>query len=159
MRRLIRPLIGVITLATLLGGAITMAPAASAHGDYPHCQGSWLYERVGNTDQKVRLPAEVGFSIGILCYLTNGDGTVRYPLGGVEVLQRALNKCYSAGLVVDGAFGDKTEAALRRAQSAAGVKIDGEYGPATRDNMKWPTYNDNTGRVTCQRHGSIQRDL
>jgi len=57
MRRPIRPLIDVTTLATPLGGSITMAPAASAHGDYPHCQGSWPYERVGNTVTAAGSPA------------------------------------------------------------------------------------------------------
>ncbi|GGX70352.1 peptidoglycan-binding protein [Streptomyces fructofermentans] len=148
-----------LVLAGLLGGAVTMAPAAAAHGNYVHCQGRWLHERVGNSDLKVMLPAEVGYSIGIHCYLTNGDGTLAYPLSGVEVLQRALNRCYSAGLTVDGAFGDRTEAALRRAQTLAGVTVDGEYGPATRTFMKWPMYSDATGKVTCQRHGDIRRDL
>ncbi|MFF4054143.1 peptidoglycan-binding protein [Streptomyces chartreusis] len=55
--------------------------------------------------------------------------------------------------------GDKTEAALRRAQSVAGVKADGKYGHAIRAFMKRPMCSDATGKVTCQRHGGIRRVL
>lgn len=52
----------------------------------------------------------------------------------VRELQRVLNAWYprDVALVVDGAFGPATEAAVRLAQRRAGLLVDGVVGPATR---------------------------
>ncbi|MFI5570735.1 peptidoglycan-binding protein [Streptomyces sp. NPDC051740] len=98
-----------VTLAATLGAAVVAAPAASAHGSYRHCTTSASLFAADNPDYSVAIPLGYDEShVTATCYLTDGDtGT------GVRVLQRALNKCYSAGLTVDGVFGDLTEAALR----------------------------------------------
>lgn len=56
---------------------------------------------------------------------------------GVGVLQRDLNICYRAGLVVDNIYGWHTYMAVRNAQSASGAYVDGVYGPNTRDHIWW----------------------
>ena len=48
----------------------------------------------------------------------------------VKQMQNFLNWC-GAGLVVDGLFGKKTDAALRAFQKKEGLYIDGIYGPKT----------------------------
>ncbi|EHA51164.1 hypothetical protein MGG_10023 [Pyricularia oryzae 70-15] len=49
---------------------------------------------------------------------------------GVSTLQTALNRCYAAGLDVDGDFGPKTTAAVKKAQRAeGGLDVDGIWGP------------------------------
>ncbi|MGW4023883.1 peptidoglycan-binding domain-containing protein [Streptomyces sp. NPDC005009] len=142
-----------VTLAATLGAAVVAAPAASAHGSYRHCTTSASLFAANNPDYSVAIPLGYDEShVTATCYLTNGDtGT------GVRVLQRALNKCYSAGLTVDGVFGDLTEAALRRAQRATGATVDGEYGPNTRNHIGWPTYRRSTGQfVHCYKWSNIQ---
>lgn len=59
--------------------------------------------------------------------------------GAVKRLQGNLNVCFNGDpkLVVDGSFGEKTEAALTRTQRALGISADGVYGPQTRDAMPW----------------------
>lgn len=61
--------------------------------------------------------------------------TVTLRLGSrgtqVSALQSALNSCYQAGLVADGAYGPATKAAVMSAQSKLGVTVDGIVGPAT----------------------------
>jgi peptidoglycan hydrolase-like protein with peptidoglycan-binding domain len=54
----------------------------------------------------------------------------------VERAQRALNERMQSGepLVVDGAFGGKTEAAVKQWQTHRGLQVDGIIGPET-----WPT--------------------
>ena len=51
----------------------------------------------------------------------------------VAVLQRVLNSWYpnDPQLTADGVFGPATEAAVRRFQARAGLKVDGAAGPAT----------------------------
>jgi len=144
------------TLTAMLGAAAVAAPAASAHGSYRHCTTSKSLFAANNSDYRVAIP--FGYNESTLtatCYLTNGDSGA-----GVKVLQKALNKCYSAGLTVDGAFGDLTEAALRRAQSASGATVDGEYGPNTLEHIGWPTYRQSTGQfVNCYKWANIQMVL
>ena len=48
----------------------------------------------------------------------------------LRLLQQAL------GLTADGAFGAKTEAALKRYQKGNGLKPDGKYGRKTNRKMK-----------------------
>lgn len=141
------------TLAATLGAAVVAAPVASAHGSYRHCTTSASLFAANNPDFRVAIPLGYsGSQITATCYLTNGDSG-----RGVRVLQRALNKCYSAGLAVDGVFGDRTEAALRRAQRATGATVDGEYGPNTLKHIGWPAYRTSTGQfVHCYKWSNIQ---
>ncbi|MFE0923578.1 peptidoglycan-binding protein [Streptomyces nigra] len=57
--------------------------------------------------------------------------------GALSALQFTLNKCYGAGLAVDGAYGPATRAAVTSVQQRVGVAADGDYGPATRSAMNW----------------------
>jgi hypothetical protein len=56
---------------------------------------------------------------------------------GVGVLQNSLNRCHGEHLTVDDNYGPLTQAAVRRAQSAAHITADGIYGPQTRDHITW----------------------
>ena len=49
----------------------------------------------------------------------------------VKALQAALNASARAGLLVDGAFGPKTDVSLRAYQGAHGLVVDGLAGPIT----------------------------
>lgn len=49
----------------------------------------------------------------------------------VSNTQQALNSADKAGLKQDGQFGDKTEAAVKSFQQAAGITVDGVVGPET----------------------------
>lgn len=66
---------------------------------------------------------------------------------GVRQLQTSLNKCYSAGLVVDSNFGPATKAALISVQKKVGAVPDGVYGPQTRKLMR----HEPTSGSTCVR--------
>lgn len=66
----------------------------------------------------------------------------QYGSGATKALQTAMNKCYGESLTVDGAFGSKTTAALKRTQTKIGVTSDGIYGVKTHNKMKF--YEDDT---------------
>ncbi len=51
----------------------------------------------------------------------------------VRRVQRALRRTPDLGVVVDGAFGPKTEAAVKAFQKGAGLDVDGIVGPQTWD--------------------------
>lgn len=53
----------------------------------------------------------------------------------VKTLQTLLNKL-GCGLVVDGEFGSKTDAAVRKFQSANDLVVDGEYGPLSKAKLE-----------------------
>lgn len=50
----------------------------------------------------------------------------------VKALQTYLNGYINADLVLDGSFGPKTTAAVKRFQGEAGITKDGSVGPQTR---------------------------
>lgn len=54
----------------------------------------------------------------------------------VELLQKNLNKTISAGLSVDGDFGEKTEKALKKWQNTHKLEPDGIYGKKSYEKMK-----------------------
>jgi len=66
------------------------------------------------------------------------DGILRVGSTGsaVRTLQTNLNKVMGSGLVVDGDFGPKTEAAVEAFQRRYGITVDGEYGPQSAAMMK-----------------------
>jgi hypothetical protein len=55
---------------------------------------------------------------------------------GVRWLQTALNTLIAAGLVVDGAYGEKTREAVRRFQAQNRLQVDGVAGPITRSKIR-----------------------
>lgn len=54
----------------------------------------------------------------------------------VRALQRALNKALSADLDVDGEFGPKTLAAVKKLQTRGKIKVDGKYGTQSAKALK-----------------------
>lgn len=54
----------------------------------------------------------------------------------VELLQKNLNKTISAGLSIDGDFGEKTEKALKKWQNTHKLEPDGIYGKKSYEKMK-----------------------
>jgi len=120
----------------ITGGAVAVAPPASAAVAYTVCTHSWdIYD---NFSRLAPLPSTSNHVFQ--CFLTNGDTGA-----GVRTLQRTLNQCYGRGLEVDGVFGDDTEAALRFAQEDANIGDDGEYGPVTREAIRMRWYSRATG--------------
>lgn len=54
----------------------------------------------------------------------------------IRALQKSLYGCYhQSDVASDGAFGPKTQAALKRVQKSLGITVDGIYGNETRDHM------------------------
>lgn len=63
--------------------------------------------------------------------------TITGRIDTVKEVQIWLNQNYSAGLVLDGLYGDNTKAALVKVlQKALGVAVDGEYGDITNGAVK-----------------------
>ncbi len=122
-----------ILLPVAFAGAAVFAVAAPASAATPSCNGTGTFYRPG---VYATYPA----------YNGNGGCIIREGNSGedVKALQRGLKRCYVSGLVVDGAFGAKTLAALKTAQSRAGVTADGVYGPTTAGAINFPYYSNTT---------------
>jgi len=151
MNRLVRTVLS----ARLLGASLAAVGMPAANASYPNCNSAALAVNVyGRADgPKALLPAVNG-STNTLCVMGTWMSASYNP--GVVALQRALNACYTQGLTVDGYFGSKTQAALKRVQSAVGTTADGVYGPKTKAAMYWPMYND--GRAYGCDPGSVLND-
>ena len=87
------------------------------------CPGDWLMERMSD------LASRVNAIIGQRDYLMIGDSGE-----AVKVMQNMLIVCgYSCGVYgADGEFGGDTETALKKFQKAAGLDVDGLYGPKSK---------------------------
>ncbi|WP_422444067.1 spore cortex-lytic enzyme [Thermoanaerobacterium sp. DL9XJH110] len=84
-----------------------------------------------------------------------GDRTLRQGSRGRDVaqLQQKLNTLGFWAGKVDGIFGPKTKAAVKRFQRARGIRVDGIVGPQTFRALKvYPSYRGSTGRFS-------QRDI
>lgn len=138
-----------VPLTASAASARTTAPASSAqsHSDARVLeQCLWAqYKPVGN-GWTVHVPS-VWESLATTCNLKYGDLPRRYgpdyvgdPASAIKALQRNLNYCYGARLVVDGKYGSKTRAAVVRVQRKHRVTVDGIYGPQTRSAMVWRMY-------------------
>jgi peptidoglycan hydrolase-like protein with peptidoglycan-binding domain len=64
-----------------------------------------------------------------------GQPTIRLGASGTVVrrLQRALRRTPNLGLPVDGVFGSELETAVRNFHEVAGLAVDGNVGPLTRN--------------------------
>jgi peptidoglycan hydrolase-like protein with peptidoglycan-binding domain len=87
-----------------------------------------------------------------------GQPTIARGATGAAVrrLQRALRRTPNLSLVVDGAFGPATEAAVREFQQGEGLAVDGVVGPAT-----WSALPDGAPMPTLQEGatGPVVRSL
>lgn len=124
-----RTLAALATLAATVGGILVTAPAATAADG--SCTVSMGVERGGYwTD----VPATSGGSTS--CIMSRGSNSP-----AVEDLQFALTICYGMDTGgTDGIYGAKTEAAVRSLQKATGQRVDGIYGPNTRNVVEWRWY-------------------
>ncbi|MEV0039501.1 peptidoglycan-binding domain-containing protein [Streptomyces sp. NPDC050804] len=117
-------------VAALLGTGVAVAPTASA--------ALYTCTKAGNIvypSYYLRMPVNSGGAGEVDCLLPVGSTGP-----AVAALQRTLNRCYSAGLEVDGVYGALTKAAVARAQRGAGVTADGVYGPYTAANIRHATW-------------------
>ncbi|MEU1301405.1 peptidoglycan-binding domain-containing protein [Streptomyces shenzhenensis] len=132
--------VGVL-LAGLLGGAIATASSAAAVANY-ECNTSKKFVK---GSYYIALPHQnYADADPYWCYLKYGSDN-----SGVTALQFSLNKCYGAGLVVDGAYGSATRDAVVSVQKRLGIGVDGEYGPETRSAMNWSHRNSSGAHVRC----------
>lgn len=151
MIRTLRAAVAALLIAVGLSAVGAAAPAQAA---YSNCNGtSYAYNIYSTSSSKVRalLPALNG-NTNNYCELGSWLGGTYNS--GTQALQRALNACYSQGLVADGYYGPKTVAAVKRVQAAIGVRADGGYGPVTKRAMNWPMYADGRG-YGCVRGASL----
>ncbi|MER5210334.1 peptidoglycan-binding domain-containing protein [Streptomyces sp. NPDC002838] len=123
-------------VAGLLGGAVAVAPSASA-ASYPVCNTTTIGYFTNGTYWVLPYYSSPNT---VSCILKQGNTGK-----AVRALQKNLNVCYGKALVLDGVFGAATAAALRDVQSRIGVAVDGVYGPLTRNKMKWARYSPETG--------------
>ncbi|SNT44846.1 peptidoglycan-binding domain-containing protein [Actinacidiphila glaucinigra] len=125
-----------VLVAGVLGGTVAAASSASADATY-ECNTS---KALAKGSYNVLLPHQnYAPADPYWCYLIYGSQN-----SGVSALQFTLNKCYRAGLAVDGMYGPATRSAVTSVQQRVGVSADGEYGPATRNAMNW-SYRTSSG--------------
>ncbi|MGH1563101.1 peptidoglycan-binding domain-containing protein [Mumia sp. DW29H23] len=121
----------VLAVAGLMVGLMSAASPASAS---PSCTKNLL--TTTRSGWIVAVPA-ASSSTPLHCHLQQG-----YVGAAVRTLQNSIAWCYRGynetvlKITVDGNFGPKTKAALKRVQQIEGVTADGVYGPQTRDAMK-----------------------
>ena len=129
------------------------------------CNGSEMIESVGTSKNTIRNKGK-GVSINKISRRKDLRAIIRFenvsretlccPSGtpnlkrgsmGVQVsnLQKCLNVLFSAGLKVDGQFGNNTYNALKKFQSTSGLTADGIYGSHSYRIMKTLVDNYNRG--------------
>lgn len=131
----------MLAIGMLFGLGVVAAPAAQA------ATGGYCSKLIMNTDSAGHwwnTPGDSNFNE--LCRLDQGANSI-----AVKALQQGLNgRCgVSAGLVVDGAFGPATRAALIRAQQKFGVTADGIYGPNTARAFWWTDGSGGCHRISA----------
>ena len=97
------------------------------------CPGDWMYARMGDLASKVTA-ALAGENVDVSVPAMEANLKKGSTGDAVKTLQTMLIACgYSCGNTgADGDFGKNTEAAVRTFQTAAGLTVDGIYGPVTK---------------------------
>ncbi|MDT0567081.1 peptidoglycan-binding domain-containing protein [Streptomyces sp. DSM 3412] len=146
-------------LALLFAAGLTASPmmTAPAHAAYGPC--NTTVKRTdglgsgGNPGNHYKIPARTGN--GLSCYMKYQTGSPN----AVRELQWAIVFCYSGTYAanrinatggIDGIYGTGTVDAVRWLQAnRLGVSADGEYGPATREQMQWVLYTEGGNSIGC----------
>lgn len=144
----------------IAGGAV-VAGLALHSGVYPgaaeaailHCDGAaQVGGKVASIAYDFWLPStESSSGEGTACIAMEGDADQAHwsDVGSIAVLQRALRQCEGQAIDVDGKFGTRTRAAVKRTQRKYHLKPDGVYGPLTARHMLW--YGSRIGSPVCVR--------
>jgi peptidoglycan hydrolase-like protein with peptidoglycan-binding domain len=111
------------------------------------CFGATAF-RITGTDRRVVIPTTSNNSGNTNCLLVNGNSG-----SGVSALQTALEWCPPHIDIgeIDGKYGDKTTAGVKKVQDFHGIAVDGKYGPQTRNAMYWPEFVGTTFINRCAR--------
>ncbi len=146
-------------LALLFAAGLTASPmmTAPAHAAYGPC--NTTVKRTdglgdgGNPGNHYKIPARTGN--GLSCYMEYQTGSEI----AVMRLQMAIVYCYPGTYAAnrinatggtDGSYGTGTVDAVRWLQAnRLGVSADGDYGPATREQMQWPLYTEGGSFIAC----------
>lgn len=135
-----------VTTAAVTATSAGAAPEPRADAALEQCQTSTFKHTANNW--YANLPTQWETNGATNCNLKLGDLPHRDPANpfgdpaaAIKALQRNLNYCYRAGLVIDGKYGARTFAAVKEAQRRHGLTVDGVYGPKTRSGMNWRLYN------------------
>lgn len=133
--------------ATLMGGAVLTAPAASS-ASYPTCNGVKSVSL--SSTVSVRQPYYTATG-SRNCILQSGNSG-----SAVTALQDALITCYKQDTGgKDGVYGSKTRQAVWNVQAQySGLVKDGIYGPETRKKMGWRVYNNGSATTQCTAPGT-----
>ena len=119
------------------------------------CPGNWMYARMGDLASKVTA-ALSGGDVDISVNLQKGDSG-----DAVKTMQKMLIACgYSCGSAgADGSFGDKTLAAVKAFQKAAGLTVDGIYGPVTKAALEKAYKAKSSGDKTSGIQATVLKNL
>jgi hypothetical protein len=123
--------------------AVGAAPAAAA---LPTCTSFQIITWDGSN---ARVPS-VGFNGTAQCLLRRGNRNE-----GVRTLQYLI-ACNDWAILPDGrhverdgVFGSITETGLRLVQADKHIRVDGVYGPETRDHTSWPIFSGTGHFISC----------
>jgi peptidoglycan hydrolase-like protein with peptidoglycan-binding domain len=135
---------GIVTAVAAAG--LALVPAGNAAAATPLCTTG---VNVVRGSDNIAVPSTSGGNLTCLIGRTRAANSAV-----VRLLQGTLKTCYPTAhlappyqgelvgnLSVDGSFGPRTEAAMKGVQAYIGTSADGEYGPLTRDRMRF-TSND-----------------
>ena len=124
----------VSVLATVgLAAGLLVASGGPASASPPCTTFGYAVAASGNI---LAVPATNGGASPFHCHLQRG-----YSNRAVWYLQYSITWCYRdyredvLNIAVDGNYGPKTQAAVRRVQEIEHIKVDGTYGPQTRNAM------------------------
>lgn len=102
------------------------------------CPGPYLESKIPEIVERVNAKLGVAQPAPAPAPAQSNVRTLKKGCKGDDVtqLQKNLNIVMKAGLVTDGSFGAKTDAAVREFQKAYGLEVDGKFGPASRKAME-----------------------
>jgi peptidoglycan hydrolase-like protein with peptidoglycan-binding domain len=123
-------ILAMAIFAAVAGGTTLVAAPTAPAVALPTCNRTAAVN--SESGGAVDVPSAGRHPAGTNCAM--GRGTIGRAVG---LLQLNLNVCYQERLALDGRFGPTTEAALKRAQAREGAKVNGVYGPQTRNLMRW----------------------
>ena len=134
---LVRRILAAALCGTAGLAGLLISPATPVVAATPQCTTTVVQVHVDwdGVRAHTTLPATSGGSS--VCWLAQGDIS-----SAVTALQHALILCRHEGAPVisaDGNFGPATKNALRYEQTADGITADGVYGSQSRTHMGWPT--------------------